>query len=468
MSYSVRYLSLFCFKFLRMRIHLIAIGGAAMHNLAIALKDNGYHVTGSDDQIFEPSRSRLEKKGLLPNEMGWDATLITEDIDAIILGMHAREDNPELIKAQQLDLLVYSYPEFIYQQSLEKERVVIAGSHGKTTITSMILHVLKKLNMDFDYLVGAQIEGFETMVRLSDAPLIILEGDEYLSSPIDRRPKFHLYDPHIALISGIAWDHINVFPTFENYLEQFELFVGQMMDDAVLTYCQADETLDETVNEYGSHLDLRPYETPVYTIENGRSFILRGEERVEVSVFGEHNLQNLNGALMVCEAIGIDEDDFYEAIRDFKGAARRLEEIAHNDQTVIYKDFAHSPSKLKATVKAVKQQWPDRKLVACMELHTFSSLTKEFLLEYGGTMEDADTAIVFFKEETLAQKRLAPITTDEVKLAFGRADIEVFTNSDLLKSRLSGLDLGNSNLLMMSSGNFGGIDVDAFGKSLLG
>jgi len=451
-----------------MRIHLIAIGGAAMHNLAIALKDNGYHVTGSDDQIFEPSRSRLEKKGLLPNEMGWDATLITEDIDAIILGMHAREDNPELIKAQQLDLLVYSYPEFIYQQSLEKERVVIAGSHGKTTITSMILHVLKKLNMDFDYLVGAQIEGFETMVRLSDAPLIILEGDEYLSSPIDRRPKFHLYDPHIALISGIAWDHINVFPTFENYLEQFELFVGQMMDDAVLTYCQADETLDETVNEYGSHLDLRPYEAPVYTIENGRSFILRGEERVEVSVFGEHNLQNLNGALMVCEAIGIDEDDFYEAIRDFKGAARRLEEIAHNDQTVIYKDFAHSPSKLKATVKAVKQQWPDRKLVACMELHTFSSLTKEFLLEYGGTMEDADTAIVFFKEETLAQKRLAPITTDEVKLAFGRADIEVFTNSDLLKSRLSGLDLGNSNLLMMSSGNFGGIDVDAFGKSLLG
>jgi UDP-N-acetylmuramate: L-alanyl-gamma-D-glutamyl-meso-diaminopimelate ligase len=450
-----------------MRIHLIAIGGAAMHNLAIALKQNGHQVTGSDDQIFEPSRSRLEGHGLLPDSMGWEESRITDEIDAVILGMHAREDNPELQKAQELDLLVYSYPEFIYQQSLEKERVVIAGSHGKTTITSMILHVLKKLNMDFDYLVGAQIEGFETMVRLSDAPLIILEGDEYLSSPIDRRPKFHLYDPHIALISGIAWDHINVFPTFENYLEQFEVFIDQMKDGSVLTYCQADETLDETVHEYGPHLDLRPYETPEYSIENGKSFIVRGSERVEVSVFGEHNLQNLNGALMVCEAIGIDEDDFYEAIKDFKGAARRLEEIGRNDQTVVYKDFAHSPSKLDATVRAVKKQWPNRKLVACMELHTFSSLTKEFLLEYDGTMNEADTAIVFFKEETLAQKRLDPISTDEVKSAFGRSDIEVFTNSDKLKARLEQIELANSNLLLMSSGNFGGIDVDVFGKSLI-
>lgn len=450
-----------------MRIHLIAIGGAAMHNLAIALKQNGHQVTGSDDQIFEPSLSRLDGHGLLPKSMGWEESRITDEIDAVILGMHAREDNPELKKAQELDLLVYSYPEFIYQQSLEKERVVIAGSHGKTTITSMILHVLKKLNMDFDYLVGAQIEGFETMVRLSDAPLIILEGDEYLSSPIDRRPKFHLYEPHIALISGIAWDHINVFPTFENYLEQFEVFIDQMKDGSVLTYCQADETLDETVHEYGQHLDLRPYETPEYSIENGKSFILRGQERVEVSVFGEHNLQNLNGALMVCEAIGIDEDDFYEAIKDFKGAARRLEEIGRNDQTVVYKDFAHSPSKLEATVKAVKKQWPNRKLVACMELHTFSSLTKEFLLEYEGTMNEADIAIVFFKEETLAQKRLDPISTDEVKTAFGRSDIEVFTNSNKLKARLQQIELADSNLLLMSSGNFGGIDVDTFGKSLI-
>lgn len=450
-----------------MRIHLIAIGGAAMHNLAIALKDNGHEVSGSDDQIFEPSRSRLEKNGLLPESMGWNASQVSNEIDAVILGMHAREDNPELIKAQELGLLIYSYPEFIYQQSLEKQRIVIAGSHGKTTITSMILHVLKKLNFEFDYLVGAQIDGFETMVKLSEAPIIVLEGDEYLSSPIDRRPKFHLYDPHIALISGIAWDHINVFPTFENYLEQFEIFIDQMKKDSILTFCQADETLVSTVNKYGQHLDLRPYQTPQYEIQNGKSFIMRGSQRTEVSVFGDHNLQNLNGAMMVCKAIGIIEDDFYTAIKDFKGAARRLEEIARNNQTVVYKDFAHSPSKLEATVKAVKKQWPDRKLFACMELHTFSSLTKEFLLEYEGTMKDADVAIVFYKEETLAQKRLDPLSKEEVKKAFGRTDIEVFTNSDQLKARLEEINLAQGNLLLMSSGNFGGIDVDVFGKSLI-
>ena len=450
-----------------MRIHLIAIGGAAMHNLAIALKDNGHEVSGSDDQIFEPSRSRLEKKGLLPESMGWNASRVSNEIDAIILGMHAREDNPELIKAQELGLSIYSYPEFIYQQSLKKKRIVIAGSHGKTTITSMILHVLKKLNFEFDYLVGAQIDGFETMVRLSEAPIIVLEGDEYLSSPIDRRPKFHLYHPHIALISGIAWDHINVFPTFENYLEQFEIFIDQMKKESILMFCQADETLVTTVHKYGQHLDLRPYQTPQYEIQDGKSFIMRGSQRTEVSVFGDHNLQNLNGAMMVCKAIGIVEDDFYAAIRDFKGAARRLEEIARNNQTVVYKDFAHSPSKLEATVKAVKKQWPDRKLFACMELHTFSSLTKEFLLEYEGTMKDADVAIVFYKEETLAQKRLDPLSKEEVKKAFGRMDIEVFTNSDQLKARLEEINLAQGNLLLMSSGNFGGIDVDVFGKSLI-
>ena len=450
-----------------MRIHLIAIGGSAMHNLAIALKDNGHVVSGSDDQIFEPSRSRLEKKGLFPPSMGWNASRVSSEIDAIILGMHARKDNPELIKAQELGLSIYSYPEFIYQQSLKKQRIIIAGSHGKTTITSMILHVLKKLNFEFDYLVGAQIDGFETMVRLSDAPIIVLEGDEYLSSPIDRRPKFHLYDPHIALISGIAWDHINVFPTFENYLEQFEIFIDQMKTESVLTYFLADETLDATVNKYGQHLDLRPYQTPQYEIQDGKSFIMRGSKRTAVSVFGDHNLQNLNGAMMICKAIGIVEDDFYFAIKDFKGATRRLEEIAGNNQTVVYKDFAHSPSKLKATVNAVKKQWPDRKLIACMELHTFSSLTKEFLLEYDGTMNDADAAIVFYKKETLAQKRLDPLSIEDVKKAFGRMDLEVFTNSDQLKARLKEINLVHGNLLLMSSGNFGGIDVDVFGKSLI-
>lgn len=438
-----------------------------MHNLAIALKLNGHHVTGSDDQIFDPSRSRLADHGLLPETMGWDPARISEDLDAIILGMHAREDNPELLKAQELDLMVSSYPEFIYQQSLEKERVVIGGSHGKTTITSMILHVLKKLGRDFDYLVGAQIEGFDTMVRLSDAPVIILEGDEYLSSPIDRRPKFHLYDPHIALLSGIAWDHINVFPTFENYLEQFEIFLDRMMDNGVLAFCVADEQLDETVHEYGQHLDQRPYQTPDYVVENGMTYILRGDEKIAVHVFGEHNLQNLMGAMEVCLALGVEEDSFFEAIADFKGAARRLEEIGRNEQTVVYKDFAHSPSKLSATTKAVKDQWPDRNLVACMELHTFSSLTKEFLLEYAHTMDAADTAIVFFKEETIAHKRLDPISKNEVRASFQRDDLEVFTVSEDLQSRLLEIDYANSNLLMMSSGNFGGIDVDRFADQVL-
>jgi len=439
-----------------------------MHNLAIALKQNGHEVTGSDDQIFDPSQGRLASHGLLPQTMGWDASRITEDLDAIILGMHAREDNPELARAQELGLDVFSYPDFIYRESLAKERVVIAGSHGKTTITSMILHVLKKLGQDFDYLVGAQIEGFDTMVRLSDAPVIILEGDEYLSSPIDRRPKFHLYDPHIALISGIAWDHINVFPTFENYLEQFEIFIENMMDNGVLTYCIADEQLDATVYEYGQHLERRPYQAPHYEVKEGRTYVQWGERSIPVSVFGEHNLQNLMGAFEVCRALGVSEDHFWTAISDFKGAARRLEEVGRNDHTVVYKDFAHSPSKLSATTKAVKEQWPDRTLVACMELHTFSSLTKEFLLEYANTMDSADHAIVFFKEETIAHKKLDPISKEEVKEAFRRDDLEVFTTSDKLQERLLEIDYSNANLLMMSSGNFGGIDVNAFAQKVLG
>lgn len=451
-----------------MRIHLIAIGGAAMHNLAIALKLNGHTVSGSDDQIFDPSKGRLASHDLLPEQIGWNADRISDDLDAIILGMHARENNPELLRAKELGLKVYSYPEFIHQQSLDKQRVVIGGSHGKTTITSMILHVLKRLDMDFDYLVGAQIEGFETMVRLSSAPVIILEGDEYLSSPIDRRPKFHLYDPHIALISGIAWDHINVFPTFENYLEQFRIFIRDMKSGGKLVHCSADALLTETVAECGAHLDLRAYQTPDYEVVDGKTFILRAGRRTEVNVFGEHNLQNLMGAKEVCEALGVDEDAFYKAISDFKGAARRLEEIGRNDDTVVYKDFAHSPSKLSATTKAVKDQWPSRRLIACMELHTFSSLTKEFLLEYAHAMDAADVAIVFFKEETIAHKQLAPITKAQVRSAFKREDLEVFTVSEQLQERLLGLNYASSNLLMMSSGNFGGIDVDLFAKRIVG
>lgn len=449
-----------------MNIHFIAIGGAAMHNLALAMHHLGHQVTGSDDEIFEPSKGRLAKFGLLPTQMGWDEDRIAEDLDAIILGMHAREDNPELKKALQMGVKVYSYPEFIYEQSKDKTRVVIAGSHGKTTITSMILRVLKKLNRDFDYLVGAQIEGFETMVRLSDAPVIILEGDEYLSSPIDRRPKFHLYDPHIALISGIAWDHINVFPTWDNYKAQFSKFIDDLNPGSHLVYCSADETLAAMAQAHNTRIHKHPYQTPDNEIANGQTTILDEGNHFPISVFGNHNLQNMNGARLVCEQLGINKETFYHAIGDFTGASRRLEEIAGNDHSVVYKDFAHSPSKLKATVEAVKDQWTNRILVACMELHTFSSLTKEFLLEYKGAMDRADVAIVFYKEETIEHKKLEPISVEEVKLAFGREDLIVYTQTDQIQKDLRSRNWSNSNLLLMSSGNFGGMDVDNFGKEI--
>lgn len=449
-----------------MRVHFIAIGGAAMHNLAIALKQNGNQVSGSDDQIFDPSKGRLEKHGLLPKKMGWYPEQITAELDAIILGMHARPENPELLRAQEIGVKVYSYPEFIFEQAKEKTRVVIAGSHGKTTITSMILHVLKNLNKDFDYLVGAQIEGFETMVKLSSAPIIVLEGDEYLSSPIDRRPKFHLYHPQIALISGIAWDHINVFPTWENYLDQFQIFIGQLKDGE-LVFCENDIHLNELVLKAQPELKKTAYTTPVYSITDGVTSVSIDGTEYQLHIFGEHNLQNMNGALNVCLKIGISTAQFMEAIVDFTGAARRLEEITRNDLTVVYKDFAHSPSKLEATTKAVKAQWSERQLVACMELHTFSSLTKEFLAEYDKTMHAADIPVVFYQEETIAHKRLDPISVEEVKQAFGREDLIVFTNTDELKLFLSQMDLKSKNLLMMSSGNFGGMDVDQFCKKLL-
>ena len=449
-----------------MNVHFIAIGGAAMHNLALAMHQTGHSVTGSDDEIFEPSKGRLAAAGLLPEATGWNPDRLTASIDAVILGMHARIENPELLKAQEMGLRVYSYPEFIYERSLDKTRVVIAGSHGKTTITSMILHVLKKLDRDFDYLVGAQIEGFDTMVRLSDAPIIILEGDEYLSSPIDRRPKFHLYHPQIALISGIAWDHINVFPTWDIYKEQFSLFIDDLEPGAHLAYCSTDETLSEMTIKHGSEKNTHAYETPPHKIENGRTIILDGGEYA-ISVFGDHNLQNMNGARIVCESLGIEKDLFYNTIADFTGASRRLEIIREIADGAVYKDFAHSPSKLSATVRAVKKQWPDRKLIAAMELHTFSSLTKEFLKEYSVSMNDADEAIVFYKEETIAHKKLDPISIQEVVASFGRADLIVFTTTDQLQKHLESMAWKDANLLLMSSGNFGGMNVDEFGASLL-
>jgi UDP-N-acetylmuramate: L-alanyl-gamma-D-glutamyl-meso-diaminopimelate ligase len=451
------------------KIHFIAIGGAAMHNLAIDLHNRGFQITGSDDEIYEPSRTLLAEKGILPSEMGWFPEKITTDLSCVILGMHARVDNPELAQAQALGIKIYSYPEFIYSQSLHKQRVVIAGSHGKTSITSMILHVLKFHNRKFDYMVGARIEGFDTMAKLSDTPVIVIEGDEYLSSPIDRQPKFLHYHPHVMLMSGIAWDHINVYPDFKDYVHQFELLADDLPKAGSFIY---DET-DELVNKIGSleRLGVKrfPYQALPNRIKDGKTFlILPNKQELEIEVFGEHNLKNLNGARLVLAQIGIDDEEFYAAIPSFKGAAKRLELVGKNDDTVIYKDFAHAPSKVEATTKAVKAQFPDRQLVACLELHTFSSLNKDFLGEYANKLNAADVPVVYFSPKTLEHKKLPAITPEDIKVHFNNPNLHVFTDNDSLKEFLLSQTWRNANLLMMSSGTFGGLDFGVLGKEVLG
>ena len=444
-----------------MRTHFIAIGGSAMHNLALALHNKGYKVTGSDDAIFEPSKSRLEKKGILPLELGWFPEKITKDIDAIILGMHAKADNPELLKAQDLGLKIYSYPEFLYEQSKSKTRVVIGGSHGKTTITSMILHVMHYHNIDVDYMVGAQLEGFDTMVHLTEEnDFMVLEGDEYLSSPIDRRPKFHLYQPNIALISGIAWDHINVFPTYENYVEQFEIFIKKITNGGILVYNEDDAEVKHVAESAINPIRKLPYSTPNYKVENGITLLETPEGDMPIEVFGAHNLNNLAGAKWICQNMGVDEAEFYEAIASFKGASKRLEKIAESKTKVAYKDFAHSPSKVAATTKAVKEQFPNRKLVACLELHTYSSLNAEFLQEYEGALAFADVAVVFYSPDAVKIKQLEEVTYEQIASAFNRKDLIIYTNPKDFKEYLLALELENSALLLMSSGNYGGLNFD--------
>lgn len=449
-------------------IYFIAIGGSAMHNLAIALHLSGNSVSGSDDEIFNPSKGRLEKCGLLPDKMGWDESRISNEIDIVILGMHARENNPELIKAQELGLPIFSYPEYIYEATKEKTRVVIGGSHGKTTITSMVLHVLNFHKKENDYMVGAQLEGFEVMVKLTDsAEIAVLEGDEYLSSPIDRRPKFHLYNPNVALLTGIAWDHINVFPTFENYCEQFEIFINKIEEGGSLVYFSGDKEIEKLVSNSKRNIDFIPYSTPEYTIDNGVTTLISNEGSYPLEIFGEHNLQNLNGARLVCEQIGISSKEFYSAIQTFTGASKRLETITKNDKTHILKDFAHSPSKLQATTKAVKNQYPDRELIACIELHTFSSLNQEFLSEYKNTMLDADKAFVYFSPKAIEHKKLAMLSENDVKNAFFSENVTVFTNSDELMKTVKSINFENKNLLLMSSGNFDGVDFEELGNELI-
>jgi len=449
-----------------MKVHFIAIGGSAMHNLAIALHKKGIEVTGSDDYFFEPSKGRLAKYGLLPKKKGWFDNRITTDIDSIILGMAAQIDNPELLKAKALGLNIYSYPEYLYEQSKDKIRVVIGGSHGKTSITAMILHVLQKVNVDFDYMVGAQLEGFETMVQITNADIMILEGDEYLSSALDRRPKFHLYQPNIALLSGIAWDHINVFPTYENYVTQFSTFVDMISDSIV--YCAIDDEVRRVVELSKNDIKKLPYNTPKHVIENGVTFLETEKGRVPLMVFGDHNLQNLTGARLICNQLNVSDKQFYNAIQDFSGASNRLELIKKNSLTAIYKDFAHSPSKLKATTEAVKKQYADRELVACMELHTYSSLNKEFIEQYSGSMDLADKAIVYYNPEIVENKRLEEISPDYIKQHFGREDVFVFTDSKKMVELLKNEYWERKNLLLMSSGNFHGVDFEALAEELIG
>jgi len=450
-----------------MHVHFIAIGGSAMHNLAIALSRKSYKVTGSDDEIFEPSKGRLDKEGILPKTMGWNADSISPNIDAIILGMHARIDNPELLRAQELGLKIYSYPEFVYEQSKDKRRLVIGGSHGKTSITSMVLHVMDQLNIETDYLVGALLDGFDCMVQLSDAKYIVIEGDEYLSSPLDLKPKFHWYAPHIAIITGIAWDHINVFPTFENYVDQFKIFTDKIEPQGTLAYYSKDEELNKLSKIVRHDIKQIQYNIPSYKIENGITTITTGDKNYPLQVFGEHNLQNILGAKLMLNEIGISDHDFYSAITSFKGAAKRLETIAKNDSTIIYKDFAHSPSKLKATTQAVKQQFPERQLIACMELHTFSSLQKAFLPQYKNCMENADKAYVYFSPKVVEHKKLPPITAELVKEAFASENVTVFIDSNELTNQIKKENLENSNLLLMSSGNFNGVDLNEFAQNLI-
>ncbi|MDQ3050961.1 MAG: Mur ligase family protein [Bacteroidota bacterium] len=444
-----------------MHIHFIAIGGAAMHNLALALHSKGYHVTGSDDEIKEPSQSRLKAVGLLPEKEGWYPEKLMNRPDAVILGMHARADNPELLKAQELGLSIYSFPEYFYEQSKNKTRVVIGGSHGKTTITSMILHVLKALNKNFDYMVGSTVAGFDTMVRLSDdAPYIILEGDEYLSSPIDRRPKFHLYKAHIALLSGIAWDHINVFPTFENYVSQFQKFADELPEGGTLIYYRDDAELQKIATTLREEVNKISYGSPDYFIKDGISVVRCQGEEFPLQVFGLHNLSNLEGAREVCKLLGVADKEFYNAASSFTGAGRRMELVKKTADQVIFRDFAHSPSKLKATVAAAREQFPERKIIACMELHTFSSLSENFLEQYAGSMSSADHPVVYFNPQTIAHKKLAPISVEQVKNAFADEHLSVFNDPDALEAFIKANFTGKSVLLMMSSGTFDGISIE--------
>ncbi|MEC5142839.1 Mur ligase family protein [Chitinophaga sp. 212800010-3] len=448
------------------KVHFIAIGGSVMHQLAIALKNKGYQVTGSDDEIFEPALSNLRQAGILPDSTGWNAGRITPDLDAVILGMHARDDNPELIRARELRLKIYSFPEYIYQESRDKTRVAIGGSHGKTTTTAMVMHALQFNHLQFDYLVGAKLEGFTQSVNITNAPIIVCEADEYPASVIEKKPKFLFLHPRIAVLTGIAWDHINVFPTYDIYKEQFAIFIRQMETGSVLIYNSTDEELVQLVTANAGHLKLLPYALPAHAIENGVTRVSFGDQQASLLVFGDHNLLNLHAAKLVCNELGLSDAQFLAAIASFKGAAKRLELVAKNDHCVIYRDFAHAPSKVKATMEATRQQFPGRRLIAVLELHTYSSLNAAFLEQYKGAMDPADVAVVFYSKHALEIKRMPDLDPEMIRQQFARQDLQIFTDREKLEAFLSSQQYNETNLLLMSSGTYDGLDFAGL-KSLL-
>ena len=452
-----------------MNIHFISIGGSVMHQLAIALKRKGYQITGSDDEIFEPAKSNLEKEGILPQAFGWFPDRIHSSLDAVILGMHAKEDNPELIKAKNLGVNIYSFPEYIFKESLNKTRVAIGGSHGKTTTTSMIMHVLRETGKKFDYLVGAKLEGFDQSVDITDAPLIICEADEYPASIIEKRPKFHFLFPHIAVITGIAWDHINVFPTFENYLEQFKIFIQKIEKGGRLIFNESDEVLNNLVQEnQRPDIQYDNYNIPTHTISGGVTKVMIEGKEIELNVFGNHNLLNLHAAWLVCKVLGVSTEQFLKAISTFTGAAKRLELLAKNDNTIVYRDFAHAPSKAKATIEAARQQFPDKKLIAVFELHTYSSLNAAFMKEYAGVMDGVDEAAVFYSKHALELKRMPELDKSVIEKGFRKKGLNTFNNRKELEDWLNSRDYDNAVVLFMSSGNYEGINTEEFGKKITG
>jgi len=444
-----------------MIVHFIAIGGSVMHQLAIALKLKGHTVTGSDDEIFEPAKTNLQNESILPASVGWFPENITNKIDVVILGMHAKEDNPELLKAKEIGLKIYSFPEYIYKESINKTRVAVSGSHGKTSTTAIIMHVLKYANMEFDYMVGAQLAGFNQSVNLTSAPVIICEADEYPASIAEKRPKFHFLYPHIAVITGIAWDHINVFPTFEFYVEQFSIFINKIEPGGLLIYNETDETLQSLVERSKrSDITYQPYNLPAYFIEGGKTEIILEGQKSSLKIFGNHNLLNLHAAFFVCKQLGVDASIFVKAVADFSGAARRLELVDGTQTSNVYRDFAHAPSKVKASIEAVKQQFPERRLVAILELHTYSSLNENFMKEYNGTMDQADIGIVFYSQHALELKRMPPLPKEKVIEGFGKNNLLVFTTKQELENWLQNHEYSNTNLLLMSSGSYDGLDIN--------